>query len=309
VSQSVPWVKVWWTWYTSRSHIGLSPVALALGAPLMLIGRACAERHGDGVGDGSGDDPCDTVWLKNEDGSNVTPEDVASVSRFDVESTRTAMMALVGRKTLVLSSDGCFGISKFWKYQESAAAARTRKYRTEKKRHGDGVGDGSGDDKRIEVRGKSNSASPKQSKPRQRTERDDLFDLALSHFEATHKVAHGVEQGVHKSLVGQVVTWAMKLSGDRPETLRNAINGFFSAPYWQREGRHPFVQFAKEPGSFVRFANCDHGQATIESRVAALRAEKRRYCAGPDFSIAEQNRIDAEIQKLERQLPRAAGAR
>jgi hypothetical protein len=50
-----PWAKVWWTWYTSRSHIGLSGVALALGAPLMLIGRACAKRHSDGHSDGECD--------------------------------------------------------------------------------------------------------------------------------------------------------------------------------------------------------------------------------------------------------------
>lgn len=178
MSRSVPWAKIWWTWYTSRSHIGLSGVGLALGPPLMLLGRACADRHSDGHSDAScdgrrdasGDAECDLVWLKNEDESNVSAADLAAIARFDEASVQAALDALVKRRTLTVSVEGCYGIPNFWRYQESAAAARTRKYRDKEKRHRDGVGDGSGDaqcdgvcdDKRIEVRGKSNTVPSEQ---------------------------------------------------------------------------------------------------------------------------------------------------
>jgi hypothetical protein len=276
-----PWAKVWWTWYTSRSHIGLSGVALALGAPLMLIGRACAKRHSDGHSDGECDGQPDVtrdaendlVWCRNEDDSAVSPADLAAIVRFDVGAVEAALKELVGRKTLKVSPDGCYGIVNFWKYQESASAARTRKLRDKKKRHSDGHSDGecdakrdgSCDDKKGEGRSKSNSSSaePKPAtlvkavKPRKRSERDGMFDLVRDVFEAAHMAAHGVPAGVSGSLVSRLVEkWVKPMAPEkRADAVRQAVAGFFADPYWREQGKHPFAQFEQQPGAFVKQAS------------------------------------------------------
>jgi hypothetical protein len=178
---SAPWAKVWWTWYTSRSHIGLSGVALALGAPLMLICRAAAQRHSDGHSDAQCDGACDTqsdvtrdlVWVRDKAGRPITAAKIAAIARFSVADVESALAELVDAETLVLSADGVYGFPNFWRYQESAAAARTRKYRGHKSRHSDGhsdaqcdgESDGACDDKRLEVRGKSKREDPSPSAP------------------------------------------------------------------------------------------------------------------------------------------------
>jgi hypothetical protein len=171
MSAAAPWAKVWWTWYSSRSHVSLGPVALALGAPLMLLGRAYAKRHSDDHGDascdGASDGSGDLVWLRDKSGKPITAGHIAGITRFSKADVESALGELVEAETLVVSEDGVYGFPNFWRYQESAAAARTRKYRGKSKRHGDGhgdvacdaVGDGSCDDKRIEDRGKRSASA------------------------------------------------------------------------------------------------------------------------------------------------------
>ena len=149
----VPWAKIWWDWYASRSHVDLSGVALALGAPLMLICRQSADRHGDGHGDGhsdvtrsvTGSVTSGVVWALHQSGKPVTAESLAVVVRFPVDAVRAALQELVDAETLVVSDDGVYGFANFWRYQESRSAARTRRYRAREKRHSDAPRDASGD--------------------------------------------------------------------------------------------------------------------------------------------------------------------
>lgn len=177
VVSEIPWAKLWWSWFVSRSHIGLSGHALALGGPLMLLGRASAERHRDGSRDAESDarvnamrdagrdvkcDVRDLVWLFDGKGRPVTARTLAGIVRFPEADVQAALDELCDAETLCLSLDGVYGFPNFWRYQETAQAARTRKYRDRRKRHsdghsdsaGDGGGDGAGDDKRKEERGK-----------------------------------------------------------------------------------------------------------------------------------------------------------
>lgn len=163
---AAPWIKLWWTWYSSRSHLGLSGVALALGPALMLVCRESAERHGDShcdtSGDGFGDGACDAVRVVDKRGKPVTAAALANIVRFPVDQVEAALKELVDSETLTVSADGVYSFPNFWRYQETAQAARTRKYRERKKRHSDGVCDGCGDAlcdgvcdaKRVEGRGK-----------------------------------------------------------------------------------------------------------------------------------------------------------
>jgi hypothetical protein len=136
-----PWAKIWWTWYASRSHLGLSGVALALGAPLMLLGRVAAERHSyahsDGQSDGQSDGDCDLVWLRDKAGKPITAAQVAGVARFPKADVEVALAELVEADTLVVSADGVYGFPNFWRYQETASAARMRKLRRHTERHSD----------------------------------------------------------------------------------------------------------------------------------------------------------------------------
>ncbi len=94
--------------------------------------------------------------------------------------------------------------------------------------------------------------------------------------------------------------------------VKRLLDGFFSDS-WAIGADFPLTALAGSPRKYyapISPANQNGTNASLETQIAALRTEKRRYCAGPDFSIAEQQRIDAEIQRLERQLPKqVAGGR
>ena len=72
---SDPWAKVWWDWYATRSHLGLSGVALALGPPLMLLCRSSGPRL-----NGS-----DAMYAVHKNGRPYSAREIASIVRFSVE--------------------------------------------------------------------------------------------------------------------------------------------------------------------------------------------------------------------------------
>lgn len=155
---AAPWAKIWWNWYASRSHLGLSGVALALGPALMLICKDASQRHRDRHCDASGDASCDSVPVVDKAGKPFTAAKLANVVRFSSEQVDLALQELVECETLCVSADGVYTFPNYAKYQEAPSAARTRRYRGKEERHsdaaGDAFGDGVGDDKRLEERGK-----------------------------------------------------------------------------------------------------------------------------------------------------------
>lgn len=173
-TEAPPWIKFWWTWFSSRSHIGLSGVALASGPALMLLAKTSPAshqhrhqlRHGDALSDelrdGLRDGKVVVTWILEKNGKVATPATVAAIIRFPVDQVATALQELVDCETLLVSDQGAYGFPNFRKYQESPSAERTRKWRDAQdakktppdERHGDGHGDARGDGKRAEVRGK-----------------------------------------------------------------------------------------------------------------------------------------------------------
>jgi hypothetical protein len=93
----------------------------------------------------------------------------------------------------------------------------------------------------------------KPRKPRQRTERDDIFDAVKETFERAHKAAHGVPHGLQGSLVSSVVDWMLEMAPEaRQAALQGAVDGFFASEHWRAQGKHPFHAFAGAPGSYVK---------------------------------------------------------
>jgi len=174
IMAGAPWAKVWWSWYTSRSHIGLSGVALALGPALMLLGREAYDRHNerhcdagcDGSRDSDGDSARDVIWLVDAQERPITAQLMASVVRFPLPDVQGAMGELVACGTLTVSEDNVYGFPNFVRYQETPQARRMRKLRGSKKRHsdasGDAFSDGVRDDKREEGRGKREEEKEKR---------------------------------------------------------------------------------------------------------------------------------------------------
>lgn len=95
--------------------------------------------------------------------------------------------------------------------------------------------------------------SPKPKKQRARTERDDCHDLAVATFEAGHREVYGVPQGVPGSLVSTVIDWLLQIPPEgRTHAMERAVSGFFADPYWKTQGKHPFRNFASEPGKYCK---------------------------------------------------------
>lgn len=150
----------------------------------------------------------------------------------------------------------------------------------------------------------SNSSSSK--KPRQRNEAyDNVVAVLRTEYAAAYPDPKAQPGSFNGGLVQKLVKWA----GSDLGPLRSSLKAYLADPYWASEG-HPFATWAGDPAKYLRKAGTGAGAPpqpnAIQARIDAFRAEKRRYCSGPGFSIAEQHRIDAEIQKLERQLPQAA---
>lgn len=170
----------------------MSGIALALGAPLMLICRESVERNSDANSDGhsdaSCDAACDEVLIVHKNGRPMTAATLAPIVRFTAEQVQAALDELVGAETLSVTAGGVYAFPNFWKYQESAAAARMRALREKKKRNSDGNSDANSDakcdDKRTEDRVTSPngevSAPKRERKPKSKPAALQALEAALS---------------------------------------------------------------------------------------------------------------------------------
>jgi hypothetical protein len=149
-----PWSKIWWSWYSSRSHADLSGIALALGSPLMLMCKASTNarhrddhspRDSDAPRDGQPYDRSDAVCARQPNGRPVTVTAIARAAHFSASEVEAALQELIDAGTVYVSADGAYGFYKFWTYQESESAGRQRKHRSKDRRDDDGHGDGQGD--------------------------------------------------------------------------------------------------------------------------------------------------------------------
>lgn len=160
------WMKVWHSWWTSRSHDDLDGVALAVGLAAMSVANglwdempctceASQGRHRDGHRDAEvtgavtpSERHRDVIWLVTPTGSPKSVESIARLARFGAEETAHALDALVEVGTLERRADGAYGFPHLIEYQESESKRRTAEWRDRQKvsafvgkRHRDGHGD------------------------------------------------------------------------------------------------------------------------------------------------------------------------
>ncbi len=107
------WVKLWSHWYTRLEHLGLSADALALGPAIMVLS--------------------DASWDMETGTAKVPSVDaICRLTRGDVMETETAMEELISAGTLEREADGSIIWPEYGEEQETAQAARTRKYREDR---------------------------------------------------------------------------------------------------------------------------------------------------------------------------------
>ena len=122
-----PWVKVWWAWYTSRSHSSLSFEALHMGPFLMSLAKSSPEPG----------------WLIQADGTPWTTRDLAREGRVKgprggscgrscdavMDACMAQLVAVAPRRRRTV--DGAFGFApESWKrYQDGPFAERQRRKR------------------------------------------------------------------------------------------------------------------------------------------------------------------------------------
>ncbi len=115
-SSSAPWIKLWWTWYTSRSHVGIGWQALAIGPVLMSMAKVSpAPDDEDGV-----------RWCLDADGEPLDARAVAGVAQMAPKQAQIGIDKLVARKTLVRRADGAVGWPGFAAYQDGEAPRSAR---------------------------------------------------------------------------------------------------------------------------------------------------------------------------------------
>lgn len=149
MAKSPPWIKLWWDWYTTRSHIGVGGAGLACGPVLMLFCRAAC-----GNSDGNSCVTSDDVYATQPDGKPITVDQIARVVRFPTDEVQRGLDELISAGTLAVNADGAYGFPGFWRWQETRQASRMRKQRRHMDRHSDGNSDADSDVKRTEDRGK-----------------------------------------------------------------------------------------------------------------------------------------------------------
>lgn len=129
--KSKPWVKVWESWWASRSHAGLDGVALAVGLRCLSLANG-TEPDASGAG-----------WLVTPDGRPLSVEVIARESRFSVELATKAVAELIAVGTMARrKEDGALGFPRLAEYQESPSTARVRRHRMKRYSNADGNGPG-----------------------------------------------------------------------------------------------------------------------------------------------------------------------
>lgn len=116
-----PWCKLWWTFYTSRAHVGIGWEALLVGPVLMLLAKQSPPS----------DDR--TRWILKPNGQPIEADDVAPYVQRSAKVVSKGIDALVSVGTLVEREDGALGWPNFQRYQESAATERKRRERDRKR--------------------------------------------------------------------------------------------------------------------------------------------------------------------------------
>jgi len=111
--KSRPWVKLWDSWYTSRSHEALGGIALCLGP--MLLSCANAEPSPG------------RLVLPN--GKPITENIIIRRSRLPAGMVRCAIVELIDAGTLARDESGALWFPEFDRHQDSPEAARKRKSR------------------------------------------------------------------------------------------------------------------------------------------------------------------------------------
>lgn len=158
-TDDLAWCKLYHRWYTSRSHVNLSGVALNLGPCLMSLANASSERG----------------WLLTKAGRPITVAGLAVISRFTEQQVAAALEELIECETLTLRADGAVGFERFEWWQESPQARRTREWRMKSDqgaslkrhtgRHGDVTVTTEDRGQRTEVRSEKKNSHPVAAAP------------------------------------------------------------------------------------------------------------------------------------------------
>lgn len=107
------WVKLWTTWYTSASHLGVGAMALHVGAVLMT----CVQwSPGD-----------DEAWAELDTGAPLPVEAIAMRCQASARDVAKALAELELRGTVARRDDGAWGFRRFGRWQETPDAARKRR--------------------------------------------------------------------------------------------------------------------------------------------------------------------------------------
>lgn len=153
----LPWVKLWDDWYTSPSHLGLSPLALHVGPRLLCLASASPVRG----------------ELRGPTGVPLTLTQLALACRLPVPKVRGILDELAACGTVETTPDGAARFPGFEVYQETPDAKRKRKQRgrgQSRDSHADSHGQSHTDvpteerGERREVRS-SSSSSPRAPDP------------------------------------------------------------------------------------------------------------------------------------------------
>lgn len=107
------WVKLWATWYTTASHLGVGAMALHVGAVLMT----CVQwTPGD-----------DEAWAELDTGAPLPVDAIAMRCQATAREVAKALADLQLRGTVAQRADGAWGFRRFGRWQETPDAARKRR--------------------------------------------------------------------------------------------------------------------------------------------------------------------------------------
>lgn len=153
MSSSRPWVKVWDSWWTSRSHANLDRDTLGIGLRILSLTGAAPEQEGD------------TRYCLDPAGEPMSRRAMARECRCGVRLLTAAIGRLVGAGTLVEREDGAVGFPKWDEYQLSPSALRMRRKR-HADRHSDARCDGESA-RTLAARGQRSEVRGEQETPRE----------------------------------------------------------------------------------------------------------------------------------------------
>ena len=106
------WVKLWSTWYTTPSHLGVGAMALHVGETLMTLVLWEPGR--------------DDAWAEFETGAPLPIDAIASRAQVTARQANQSLAKLQERGTVSRRPDGAWGFLRYGPAQESADASRKR---------------------------------------------------------------------------------------------------------------------------------------------------------------------------------------